>query len=511
MKQTKYYITIILALFTNFCNAADILDIFRKWYNIPSTVKGIVLKDVSKNYDELQFNCYVNIDSPIITSYLRQAHDSLVVEKWKCEVKKKYSNYGGGVVDLAGITPYNFNIYDGNCSLYRLFKAQVISELTNCISQSLLSQNTNYSVKFNIYTSSATIKQPKALITTITLSSNDFLEAYKIKKYGGNVFGSLQYKYEMIHGIELNKKALPISFENGALLKSIEIVGNEIIYNAYITKKQKEETSLGQFTIDIGHIIWGIESIRDEIDFSKHKGFPLLGMKLTYRWYVEGDNKPCRYFTITYPALHVTDVYPNNSPSLDLMLQSVGYTDDDDTKCIPIQLLPSVVDMGTECGLWETCNLGANSPEDVGSYYAWADTTGVNFSIDIADYHIDDTVKCIKGNSKYDYPMKDTPSSRIPSINDWKELLNKSLCIYTSYKGVFGYKIVNELGDAIFLPLCGYRHGNSVNTTHPLCQYWTANRDTNGNHQATSILIDRLSVTIANPIWRGLPIRAIQE
>lgn len=40
----------------------------------------------------------------------------------------------------------------------------------------------------------------------------------------------------------------------------------------------------------------------------------------------------------------------------------------------------------------------------------------------------------------------------MPSVEEWKELLNSATVVQATYKGVAGYKIIGSNGRAIFLP-----------------------------------------------------------
>ena len=61
------------------------------------------------------------------------------------------------------------------------------------------------------------------------------------------------------------------------------------------------------------------------------------------------------------------------------------------------------VDLGLPSGIkWATCNVGANTPEEYGDYFAWGETnTKENYTIENSLVDIKETTD-ISGNIKYD-------------------------------------------------------------------------------------------------------------
>lgn len=146
-------------------------------------------------------------------------------------------------------------------------------------------------------------------------------------------------------------------------------------------------------------------------------------------------------------------------------------------------LLPST-------NLWATCNVGANSPEEFGDYYAWGET--------IAKSVYDKNTYVDKGYVKYNSDRKKTLDNqddvavmkwggkwRVPSAEDLQELIEHCVWVSTSsYKGkdvkgfiVFRAKKKADKGtvssekldnydeakdDHIFLPWAGYVDGKDT-------------------------------------------------
>ena len=148
--------------------------------------------------------------------------------------------------------------------------------------------------------------------------------------------------------------------------------------------------------------------------------------------------------------------------------------------------------------LWATCNVGASSPEEYGSYFAWGETTAKsNYSwgtylwmnegqsdwnqINKYTFADDQTDGCwyrnntfIGDNKTELVPMDDAATAnwganwQIPSLSQIKELRNTNYTTiqWTTLKGVYGRKITSKKNNKwIFLPAAGYRENTSLEST----------------------------------------------
>ncbi|MBR5532185.1 MAG: T9SS C-terminal target domain-containing protein, partial [Bacteroidales bacterium] len=122
------------------------------------------------------------------------------------------------------------------------------------------------------------------------------------------------------------------------------------------------------------------------------------------------------------------------------------------------------VDLGLPSGIkWATCNVGANSPEDYGDYFAWGET-------EPKDYYDWSTYKYCNGSydimTKYftdsDYGTVDNKTTleltddaahvnwggnwRMPTKAEQDELRNTDNCTWewTTLNGVEGYKVISK-------------------------------------------------------------------
>ena len=139
------------------------------------------------------------------------------------------------------------------------------------------------------------------------------------------------------------------------------------------------------------------------------------------------------------------------------------------------------VDLGLPSGtLWATCNVGANSPEEYGDYFAWGE-------VEPKDYYHSNTYKWFVKDSNIDYwitkycndstegyngfvdnkmeldPEDDAayvnwgPSWRMPTREQQDELRESCTWNWTTLNGVNGCQVTGPNGNTIFLPAAGYR------------------------------------------------------
>lgn len=132
------------------------------------------------------------------------------------------------------------------------------------------------------------------------------------------------------------------------------------------------------------------------------------------------------------------------------------------------------VDLGLPSGiLWATRNVGASSPTDYGSYFAWGEIQHVNHN-EYMHCHHGDLEQLTKYCTNPDYgfngftdnltilqPMDDAATAnyggRIPTEEEWNELLDRTTSCWVTINGVNGRRFTGPNGNSIFLPAGGYR------------------------------------------------------
>ena len=110
------------------------------------------------------------------------------------------------------------------------------------------------------------------------------------------------------------------------------------------------------------------------------------------------------------------------------------------------------VDLGLSVK-WATCNVGANSPEDYGEYFAWGETSPKSIytedNCETWNQEIDD----IKGTNRDVAHVNWGGDWRMPTEKEFEELLEKCDWEWTGS----GYKVTGPNGNSIYLPATGYR------------------------------------------------------
>ena len=157
------------------------------------------------------------------------------------------------------------------------------------------------------------------------------------------------------------------------------------------------------------------------------------------------------------------------------------------------------VDLDLPSGLlWATCNVGAETPEDYGDYFAWGETQPK----DIYDWS---TYQYCNGNyntltkycnkSSYGYngftdnlttllPEDDAATAnwgsgwRIPTEAEWQELLDNTTVTWTTQNGVNGCLFTASNGNSLFLPAAGTRWEGELYNAGLYCHYWSSSLGT---------------------------------
>ncbi len=143
------------------------------------------------------------------------------------------------------------------------------------------------------------------------------------------------------------------------------------------------------------------------------------------------------------------------------------------------------VDLGLSSGtLWATCNVGANSPEEFGDYFAWGEISPKNnYTWSTYKYCNGDEYSLTKYCTDSEYGVVDNKTTlelsddaahvnwggswRMPTRDEIKELVNECMWIWTEKidvngYAVNGYRVVGPNDRSIFLPAAGGRDGSSL-------------------------------------------------
>lgn len=133
------------------------------------------------------------------------------------------------------------------------------------------------------------------------------------------------------------------------------------------------------------------------------------------------------------------------------------------------------VDLGLSAW-WATCNVGASSPSEYGSYFAWGETTS---KWDFENtYTLNDSPNIGKdiSGTKYDAANVNWGNDWcMPTKSQWEELISKCSWEWTTQSNHKGWKITGPSGQSIFLPAAGWylgKYGNTIAETY--CKYWSS-------------------------------------
>ena len=135
------------------------------------------------------------------------------------------------------------------------------------------------------------------------------------------------------------------------------------------------------------------------------------------------------------------------------------------------------VDLGLSVK-WAKHNIGAKKESDFGGYFAFGDLTGVNPSIDPADYAAANTYKTALDLAYQVTAGKGT----LPTADQFEELFRLCTVAFVEQDGVPGYMVTAKNGNSIFLPAAGKRVGHDSEEAS-LKGYYLTGSVNNGNSQ----------------------------
>ena len=169
-------------------------------------------------------------------------------------------------------------------------------------------------------------------------------------------------------------------------------------------------------------------------------------------------------------------------------------------------ILIDAVDLGLPSGtLWADRNVGADSPEAYGDYFAWGETepkstynwstykwcqgsnnTMTKYCTDSFYGTVDNkTVLDLEDDAAYVNMGADW---RMPTYDELNELRNNCTWTWTSKKGTKGYKVTGPNGKSIFLPAAGYRNDSGLYRAGSDGSYWSTSL--HGPYLAWSLYIN---------------------
>ena len=192
------------------------------------------------------------------------------------------------------------------------------------------------------------------------------------------------------------------------------------------------------------------------------------------------------------------------------------------------------VDLGLPSGaLWATRNVGADSPEDYGDYFAWGETTTkTTYNWSTYQYcngsHNTLTKYCTKSNYGYEgytdnlttlLPEDDAATAnwgagwRIPTSEEWYELLGSTTTTWIDQNGVGGFLFTATNGNTLFLPAAGYYTNTGLDIVGHYGRYWSSTINTSDPRSAKYYVFDPEDIDEMYNATRfnGIPVRAVRS
>ena len=160
---------------------------------------------------------------------------------------------------------------------------------------------------------------------------------------------------------------------------------------------------------------------------------------------------------------------------------------------------------------WATCNVGASTPSDYGSYFAWGETSpkssydwvnlkyctsGTYENAKFSKYVLDSQYGPVDNRTTLDLSDDAARANwggswRMPTDAEFRELINKCTWTWTTVNGKNGYKVVSKVnGNSIFLPAAGYRYGTSLGSAGSYGFYWSGSLGESYSYYARYLLFN---------------------
>lgn len=191
------------------------------------------------------------------------------------------------------------------------------------------------------------------------------------------------------------------------------------------------------------------------------------------------------------------------------------------------------VDLGLSVK-WATCNVGASSPSDYGSYYAWGETTPKNvyswaqykyrvsgddwINISFSKYNTVDKLGSVDNKTQLDLSDDAAHTNwgglwRMPTEAEFNEL--KSNCTYTwaTLNGKRGFMVTSKKnGNSIFFPAAGYQDAGNLEDAGSGGCYWSSSLDPDDPYSTRCLDFSSSGFHVGGSNrCLGFPIRPVME
>lgn len=172
-------------------------------------------------------------------------------------------------------------------------------------------------------------------------------------------------------------------------------------------------------------------------------------------------------------------------------------------------------DLGLPSGTkWATTNLGAESPEEYGKYYAWGEKySKTYFTKQNYDYQENWNLGMDISGSIYDAAIRNWGEPWcMPTKENMEELVQYCTFKWTTINEVNGALITGPNGNSIFLPAGGYGVYANINNVGESGEYWSSNiNGAPGSTQVYSLDFSSSGINVSSQSirYQGRPIRPV--
>ena len=165
---------------------------------------------------------------------------------------------------------------------------------------------------------------------------------------------------------------------------------------------------------------------------------------------------------------------------------------------------------------WAVCNIGAETPEQLGDLFSWAETepkddySEENY-LYFKNYAYEHIGNNISGVEKYDAATAQWGEPwRMPTLSEIRELMT---CTWEkeTLNGVAGYRVTGSNGNSIFLPAAGYQSGSERVAVGEQGYYWSSSVNPEMPSSAYNINFKGYDAEWSASRAYGFSIRAVKD
>ncbi len=171
--------------------------------------------------------------------------------------------------------------------------------------------------------------------------------------------------------------------------------------------------------------------------------------------------------------------------------------------------IPEAVDLGLSVK-WAPVNFGATAETAPGYYVGWGDATGLNQSTLLNYFPVLHPTSDIV-NGKYDLVhVLWGDQWRMPSLKEVKELIDGCDWSYDVTRKGWTVTSKTDASKSIFLPMQGYRNGETTINDNTLGAYWTGSLSKTNDQTASALILNSIDNATADSVrYLGLQIRPV--